>query len=256
MSSAPHEPGANLGAPGRAIRALQARPLLYGTVVGTIAGVVLTTVVGLSAGGAWGSGVDEAFVAEYERLEGENAALRDEIGALQQDGGAGAAPAEASSSTPSAGSEATEPGGDGADAGAPPVYRVSSAPVTLKDGECLDPDSQAEDWDRPTGGGEATLCFRNSGTGERSLIYAKDVVIVERLGNVESPDYGACKADRETTAFVEVEADSMNSRDYGICFATGSDRTTFVHVIMPILDRYDSSVEAVEVLLTVWDDAE
>ncbi|MFI8525175.1 hypothetical protein ACIGB8_12040 [Promicromonospora sukumoe] len=254
--------GASAGASAQAVRALQARsavhgqarPLLYGIVIGAVAGAVLTATIGLVSGASREPVADEAMSEVNEQLTNENADLRAQIEALAQaEGGESDA---SSTSSPSSSAGGTGDASEDASADAPAVYRVSNAPVKLEDGECLDPDSAAEDWSRSADGGESNVCFRNSGDGRRSLVYANNVLLLDKHGpNVQAADYGACSVERQATGFVELSADSMSSENYGLCLETGSGRTAHADVILPETD-YAEPVEYVEVLLTVWDETD
>ncbi|MFD2024084.1 hypothetical protein [Promicromonospora aerolata] len=230
---------------------LRERRFMSGLVAGVVVGALATALIGI----ATGAGNDrelEAAKSSIGQLEAENSELRAQVeaGAGFEAGDLGDPDSAATAVTgDGSASPSTEPG-------APALYRVGNSPLRLQDGQCVDPDSQADDWGMTKGPGDELLCFASAGDNDRFIVNASDIVNSTRFGN--SDEYAVCEPEGEPSGFVEVEIDGYQSYEHRFCFTTGAGRTGHATVLSPKTypDDFDTENPAyVDVLLKVWDDA-
>ncbi|MFD2794570.1 hypothetical protein ACFS27_13520 [Promicromonospora vindobonensis] len=231
--------------------ALRERRFLSGLVAGIVIGALATAVIGISTG-AGSDGALEVAESRIDQLEAENSDLRAQVetGAPAA-GGTGEASAQPGGLVPSgsAPTPSTEPG-------APALHRVGNSPLRLEDGQCVDPDSKADDWGMKKGPGDGLLCFTSAGDNDRFIVNAPDIVNSTRFGSAD--EYADCEPEGEPSGFVEIEIDGYQSYEQRFCFTTGAGRTGHATVLSPKTypDDFDTENPAyVDVLLKVWDDA-
>lgn len=231
--------------------ALRERRFLSGLTAGIVAGALVTAVIGIATGAGNDRELEtaESWIGQLEAENSEllaqvQASTGDDAGDLGDPADAGPAATGDGSPSPSA-----EPSG-------PELYRVGNGPLRLEDGQCVDPDSQADDWGKKKGAVDGLLCFTSAGDNDRFVVNATDIVNSTRFGT--SDLYADCEPDGEASGFVEVEIDGYQSYRHSFCFTTGAGRTGHATVLTPKTNPRDFDTENpayADVLLKVWDDA-